>query len=291
VPASAWLIAILSAGCFALALVLTQFGLRTVAAWRGATVSIPSSMLLFWIAAPVVGLGGWSPEGAAIFAAIGLLFPAAVTLLTFAANRHMGPGTAGALGNLAPLVAVGVALAWLGETPGPTQLAGIAVIVAGVTVLSLRGRALAGDWPLWVLALPFAAAAIRGLVQPVVKVGLAAWPSPFAAALIGYTVSSAVMLGLAVSRGGALAPMDRRGAAWFALVGLANGTAVLTMYAALAMGPVTLVAPVIAVYPAITLAIGAMLLRAHPITRRQLTGVALTVAGVIVLLSGCTEAQ
>ena len=41
-----------------------------------------------------------------IFAAIGLVFPALLTFLTFASNRALGPVATSTLGNLAPLFAV-----------------------------------------------------------------------------------------------------------------------------------------------------------------------------------------
>ena len=39
-----------------------------------------------------------------IFAAVGLIFPAMLTMLTFASNRALGPVATGALGNLSPLL-------------------------------------------------------------------------------------------------------------------------------------------------------------------------------------------
>ena len=44
----------------------------------------------------------------------------------------------------------------------------------------------------WAIVLLLLAACIRGLVQPVVKLGLEGWPSPFAATLIGYLMSALV---------------------------------------------------------------------------------------------------
>ena len=51
---------------------------------RGASVSIPTSALLFSALAPFMfDWEGWEPRGALIFVLVGLLFPATVTLLTF----------------------------------------------------------------------------------------------------------------------------------------------------------------------------------------------------------------
>ena len=114
--AAAIVLALASASCFGLALTLTQFGLRDATPSAGAAISIPTSTLLFVLAAPV-GLAGSSPQWAAVpvFACVGLLFPAAVTLITFEANRRLGPVVAGSLGNLAPVFAVLLAFLLLGE--------------------------------------------------------------------------------------------------------------------------------------------------------------------------------
>jgi hypothetical protein len=82
---------------FGLALVLTQFGLRHVPPTRGASISIPTSAVLLSALAPfMLDWDGWDPRGALIFVLVGLLFPATVTLLTFEANRRMGPSVSGA---------------------------------------------------------------------------------------------------------------------------------------------------------------------------------------------------
>jgi drug/metabolite transporter (DMT)-like permease len=197
----AWALALSAAFFFGLALVLTQIGLKHLSAALGAVVSVPTATVLFWIVAPFkLDVEAWQTDAAGIFAVVGVLFPALVTLLTFEANLRMGPNIAGAVGNLAPFFAVSFAVFALGETPTLVQIIGISVIIVGVTVMSRQSREDGVSWPLWVLALPLAAAAIRGGIQPAVKLGLAQWPSPFAAALIGYSVSSAVVVAMAVIR-------------------------------------------------------------------------------------------
>jgi drug/metabolite transporter (DMT)-like permease len=280
-------LALAAAGLFGAALVLTQFGLQHMSPRRGALVSIPTSTALFWLLAPFMLRGSEANASAvAIFLAVGLLFPASVTLLTFEANRRMGPSVAGALGNLTPLFAVGLAVLLFNEVPRPQHAVGIGVILAGVAILSVDRAWGGGRWPVWVMALPLAAAAIRGATQPIAKFGLALWPSPFAAALLGYTASSMVVAGAAFLR-----PSDRtpdrvgKGLLWFAIVGLCNGGAVLALYAALQRGPVTLVSPLVATYPLFTLVLTPMLFRETRLERRRVAGVVVTVAGVVVLLS------
>ncbi len=265
---------------------MTQFGLRDATPSAGAAISIPTSTLLFVLAAPF-GLAGVSPQWAAVpvFAGVGLLFPAAVTLITFEANRRLGPVMAGSLGNLAPVFAVLLAVLLLGEPLRLGQIVGLAVILAGIAALTApRGIQITG-WKTWYVALPLAAAALRGLVQPVIKLGLAVWPNPFAAVLIGYVVSSAVVVVALRRRSGRWRPaVPGRAAAWFAGVGLCNGLAVLLMYAALARGPVALVSPLVATYPLVTVTASALMLRTVALELRTAMGAALTVAGVGLLL-------
>jgi drug/metabolite transporter (DMT)-like permease len=277
-------LALLAAVQFGLALVLTQFALRHGAPGRGARASIATSALVLGaVALARVDPAGFSLRGAAVFAAVGLVFPVAVTRLTFEANRLLGPSLAGALGNLAPLFAVLGAVLLFGAVPSMAQGAGLGLVVAGVAAISLRRGAAGRRLALAAVLLPLAAAALRGFVQPATQAGLAFWPSPLAAAAIGYAVSVAVAFALPVAAGPRLAPAGR---AWFAAVGLCNGGAVLTLYAALAAGPVLLVAPLVATYPLVTLALSALLPGGTGLTRGMLGGIAGTVAGVMLLLAG-----
>ncbi|MAS44678.1 MAG: hypothetical protein CML46_09985 [Rhodobacteraceae bacterium] len=285
-----------SAFCFALALVLAVFGLResagAVGPMAGAGVSIPVTAALFLALSPAtVDLSGYDPRGAAVFAAAGLFYPVAVTWLTFASNRRLGPNLTGALGNLAPLFAVAAAAAWLGQTPSLGQGIGVAAICGGASLLFLRGRGAASveRAATAALLLPLAGAALRGLAQPVASYGLLAWPDPFAAALIGYLVSAAIVLavvrGLPRLRGARAAAMPGRAWLWFAATGVSNGAAVLLLYAALARGPVAVVAPLVACYPVMTLALNRAVHRDRSLDARTGLGVAAMAAGVAMLLA------
>lgn len=273
---------------FGLALVLAQVGLRYVAPLSGAAIAIPSSTALFICVAPFA-LADATPIWAAvpIFAAIGLMFPGTVTLLTFVANRALGPVMTGTLGNLAPLFAVALAFVILGEALRVLQLGGLLAIVAGIAVLTATRGGRAHRWCSWYLLLPLAAAALRGATQATVKLGLEIWPSPFAAALIGYVVSTVVVLTAArIGTGRFVADAPVRGLLWFVAVGWCNGLAALLMYAALAKGSVALVSPLVATYPLVTV-LGTALLFGKVEGGLQLAlGVALTVAGVALLIAG-----
>ena len=278
-------LALVSSAFLGTAVVLANVGLRYLHPARGALVSIPSTTLLFWLIAPLLlRVQGWNATGFAIFLAVGLVFPGVVTLLNFASNRITGPTIAGTVSSTTPLFAVLLAIGFLGEPLTVTVAAGTGAIVLGVIAFTARGGRSSRTWAAWAILLPLAGAAIRGGAQAAVKEGLALWPDPFVAVLVGYTVSCATIFAASrtlVPEGAA--PLNRRGVLWFVAVGFCNGAGLLAMYAALARGQVSVVSPLVATYPLFTLALSAMFLREERFGARVLAGVALTVAGVIVL--------
>ncbi len=277
-------LALLASALLGTAVVLANVGLRHLDPARGALVSIPSTTLLFWLLAMFLFRGeGWNATAFAVFAMVGLIFPALVTFLNFASNRLTGPTVAGTISSTTPLFAVLGAMLFLSEPLTPAAAAGTAAIVLGVIALTARGAG-PRSWAAWVIVLPLAGAAIRGGAQAAVKGGLVLWPDPFVAALIGYTVPSVtIFAGNRAFVPRASAPLDRRGILWFVAVGICNGLGVLAMYAALNGGRVSVVSPLVATYPLFTLALSALFLRDEKFGPRVLLGVALTVAGVVVL--------
>jgi drug/metabolite transporter (DMT)-like permease len=280
------LLSLLAAIGFGLAIVTTQFGLRHISPGAGAVVSVWTCLILFWLTAPFgLDTTGWSGQALAIFAVVGLFFPGLVTILNFEANLRLGPTLAGTISGTAPLFAIGGAALMLAEVLTLRGIAGTLAIVLGVAALTWRDKDAVRRWSSRALLIPLAAAAGRGLAQTVLKAGLVLWPNPFAALLIGYTMSTAtVTAGGHLRAGKAGLALRRSGVLWFMFVGLLNGGATLAMYAALSRGPVALVSPIAASFPLFTLLFSALLLRQERLTRRIAAGVILTVAGVILLL-------
>ncbi|MFB9266253.1 EamA family transporter [Bradyrhizobium erythrophlei] len=265
--------------------VLAQLGLRTVEPLSGAAISVPSFTLLLLLLSPLILHG--EPEvwrGLPIFIAIGLFFPASLTLLTFASNRALGPVITSTLGNLAPLFAVAAVLL-LHEPLQPQQLLGLVVAVTGAAIITVTRPRDLGHWRSWALLLPICSALVRGVVPPIAKLGLAVWPSPLWACLIGYVMSSLVVLTVQrVRKGSFVVVAPRAGRFWFALTGISNGLIALSLFAAVRNGPITLVAPLAAIYPLVTVALSAMMLKHIEITARIVAGTVLTVVGVALVL-------
>ena len=268
--------------------VTAQFGLRTVEPLSGAAISIPSFTLLFLLASPLLLAGEpviWS--ALPIFIAIGLVFPAMLTLLTFASNSALGPVVTSTLGNLAPLFAVALAVILLHEPLHAPQFGGLVIAVTGAVIITVTRPRDLGHWRSWALLLPLASALLRGVVPPIVKLGLEIWPSPLWACLIGYVTSSFVVLIVQrVRKGTFVAEAPWPGRFWFAITGICNGLSLLTQFAALRHGPITLVTPIAAIYPLVTVLLSAIVLHHVRITPRIVAGTGLTVAGVALVLVG-----
>jgi drug/metabolite transporter (DMT)-like permease len=268
--------------------VTAQRGLRTVEPLSGAAISVPSFTVLFLLLSPLILQNEpvvW--QGFPIFVAIGLFFPASLTLLTFASNRALGPVVTSTLGNLAPLFAVTLAVLLLHEPLQSHQLVGAVIAVSGAVIITVTRPRELGSWRSWALLLPLTSALVRGVVPPIVKLGLEVWPSPLWACLIGYVMSSLVVLTVQLIRKGSLAVEgSRSGRLWFAVTGICNGLSALSLFAAVRNGPITLVAPLAAIYPLVTVGLSAIMLKHITITPRIVAGTLLTVAGVALVLIG-----
>jgi drug/metabolite transporter (DMT)-like permease len=280
------LLALLASFLFGLALVFTQFGLRHTSPLHGALVSIPTAAISLWLAAPF--LLDWrnaSLTPSVIFTIVGLFFPATVTLLTFEANRQMGPSVSAALANLSPLFTVVSSMLFLHEAPYLFQAFGIGAIIIGGLMLSTDRQWLGVSWSYRAIMFPVGAAAIRGFTYPITKLGFAEWPSPFAATLIAYTVSSVIVASaVRIQTAGWPSGYDRAALLWFACVGMCNSVGVLALYGALARGSVLTVSPLVATYPLVTLGFTATLFRSAQTSMAVFAGVVTTVAGVILLI-------
>jgi len=285
---TAILLAMASATFLGAGVVVTKYGLRYVHPLSGAAISIPVFTLAFLCAAPFLLAGEtivWS--AVPIFMAVGLIFPALVTLVTFASTRALGPVITASLGNIAPLFSVLLAVVVLNEPLRLWQFVGLLVIVAGVLMITITRTRDVATWRTAALLLPLAAALLRGVVPPVIKIGLELWPSPLAAALTGYIFSSLTVVTVERFRNGHfIVRTSWAGRAWFALNGLFNGVGTLLFYAAIGAGPITVVAPIVATFPMVTVGLSALAFGRVEAGFQRAAGAALTVTGVVLLLIG-----
>ena len=179
-----------------------------------------------------------------------------------------------------------LAAGWFLRENIPLEAAVAAVgVVAGIVLLSSTRGAGVPRAAGWLLVLPLSGAVVRGFAQAGAKAALVLWPSPVAATLIGYFVSSVIVVGT-----NRFARRDRPHAsrvsiAWFAATGALNGCALVLLYTALTLAPVSLVAPIVATYPLVTTLVSAAVLRDEKVTACMLLGALIAVAAIVYLVA------
>jgi drug/metabolite transporter (DMT)-like permease len=280
--------AALAAVCFGAGMVTARIGLRSIDARSGAAISVPTAAVFFAVVSLVwLDLSGFDARAALVFALVGLFFPAAVTLVIFASAERIGPALTSSISGTTPLFALVAAFVLLGEAIPARAVLAAAGVVAGVWLMSVRRRGLVSSAFGWWLLLPAAAAAIRAVAQVLAKGGLALWPSPLAASLIGYCASASVLLLADRLRSNRRRERpDRSSALIFMATGLLNGLGAMLGYAALQRAPVALVVPIVSAYPLVTLALSAALLREESVDARVAAGALITLAAVVYLVAG-----
>jgi drug/metabolite transporter (DMT)-like permease len=278
------LLALLAAMSFACGTLMVKRGLQHTDSVTGAVIQIGTSMVIFGLAAPFFVSGSdWLSPAVWVFAAVGLARPSFSTILANEGTRRLGPTLSSTFESLSPLFAVMGGAAFLAEQLTPAAVLGTLGVVAGVVVLTARGR-LTRSWRAWALAFPLGAALIRSAAHVAARWGLLMLPNVILSGAVAYTVSFAVAFGVnrVRRRPAPRAPLTR-GVLWFVGSGTSNAAAIFALNSALMLGPVVQVSPLVATYPLFTLLGGRLLYRQEPITGRMLLAVALIVPSVILI--------
>lgn len=252
---------------------------RTAALWQ-----IGVSVGIYWLAAPFyMQAWYWTASVMPLLIALGFLRPLISANLGMAGTRILGPTISATLAATSPLFGVALGVVLLTETLSLEIVLGTAGIVAGVVLISLRGRS-ARSWPLIALLLPVGAAFIRSLVQAFSKIALNEIPSPFFVALIAYSVAFICALASHLYlRQPILRSVPAEGMRWLIVTGIAYGGAVVTVNTALLEGRLVVVAPTIACAPIFTLLLGSWVFKEESIDSRVAIA-ALAVAASVALI-------
>ncbi len=275
--------ALTSAFLFAVGAQLQNLGVLRVGSRSGATISISSAALFFWLMAPFLLDGSnWFRPAALIFVLVGLFRPSVSANLAVAGMRHLGPTLSSTLSATSPLFGAVFGVLWLGESLTWPIALGTAGIIAAVVMLAKRDARLTTTWPLWALGLPIGAAAIRSIGHVLSKIGMDSIPDPYFAGLVSFSVSALVMI-LDQRFRPVSQPVQWRGRGpyWFAAAGVIMGIAVLSLNAALLHGQIVKVVPVVACSPVFTMLLSFLVFRRERPTARIVLAVFLVVLSVI----------
>jgi drug/metabolite transporter (DMT)-like permease len=233
-------------------------------------------------------LASVTPASAGLFLVAGLVGTALGRLAVFTGVDRVGASINSAVISTRPLFASLLAVVFLGEVVTVATVLGIAILVAGLVLLALsRGGDLAG-WQPRELLFPLAAAAAFGFGNVARKFGLDAFAE--------ITVLEAVALnefGALIALAAYAVARNRRDViaapratyVYFAGSGTLTAVALLSLFAALAVGRVVVVDPLTAIAPLFTTVFAAVFLRdLERVTRRVVIGAALIVAGVALIV-------
>lgn len=281
-------IALLTAICYASALVSARRGLRYSTPATVTCVSVLVQTVTLWGA---LFLSGGIPEVSRtpvlLFVVVGVT-QLGVRLLAYTGVHRIGASRSSALQATSPLIAAGIAILFLHERPGAAVAAGTVLVVIGIILVSWRSEEQIPTFRWWHLLFPLGAACLTGMNHPIRRYALSLANEPlFFAAVMG-TVSLISFLGYL----GASPATDRlvwnRKALWpFLLTGLSETLSILFIVTALSIGSVVVVAPIAATYPVWALLGTVLFLRdVERINLFTVAGTASVVAGTIAIHLG-----
>lgn len=255
-------------------------------ALTGAFLSVATSAVLCWIAAPFfVDPAWWSARGTMIFAVMGIFFPALGQRFQIASVGLVGPSLTASIAAFTPVVAICIGALFLGEHVGPRAMLGLVLMIAGLMIATYSPRGIKRGWPLWAALVPLGAAVVRGISQPGLKLGMQDVPSPLFALLVTSTVSSLVLGVMLWRNHGAGRTRFGRGVGWFTLNGVVNGAGIMALNLALAGGALSVVSPLAGTVPLWALALGVFVFRRETLAWKHLWIALLLVIGGALILS------
>jgi drug/metabolite transporter (DMT)-like permease len=253
-------------------------------------VVVSQSIAAAVLGAIVVVTGGWSAAGPQLWFAFAAGLVGPVALLSFYKALALGPmGVVSPLGSLAVAVPIAVGL-FLGERPGLTQVAGIAVAVVGVALAGgpqLRGAPVQRQAVLLTLIAALGFGTVFVLIAEASSSVTGLFLALFVQRLTNVATGGAALL-VSVRRGAAALPEG--GFPWpslpaLAFVGLADVAANGTYSVAAQHGPVTVAAVLASLYPVVT-ALAARGFLSERLRGIQAAGAGLALVGTVLLATG-----
>ena len=230
-----------------------------------------------------------TPASVALFVSAGVVGTALGRLAVFAGVDRVGASINSAVISTRPFFAGLLAVLFLGEPVSAVTVAGIVVLVVGLVVLALsRGGDLTG-WRPRELLYPLAAAAAFGVGNVARKFGLDTFAdvSVLDAVALNELGGLVALAAYAVAKGRTdVLQAPRRTYGYFATSGTITAVALLSLFAALRVGRVVIVDPLVATAPLFTLVFAAVFLRdLERVTSQLLVGVVLVVVGVVLIVT------
>jgi len=180
-------------------------------------------------------LGGWLQLGTRLFAYHGV--------------ARLGASVTSTVQSTNPLFGTALAVIFLHETVTPLLLFGTGSVVLGIVLLSWNPQQ-QKTYRTWELLFPLAAALTAGVNHPIRRYGLTIGNEPlFLSAVMGVSALSPMVLNLVNPRARANVVFDRRAMPYFLVTGVFEAVGIWSLVAALGIGNVVVVGPIVCVAP------------------------------------------
>lgn len=297
-------LAVVSAAAFAWSNVCARRAVLSGSVLQGIAVTVPMGVPVFVVAAAIAGSLGavwqFDAPAAAYLALAGVLHFVFGRYCNFRGVRAMGANLAGPVEQASLLVTLALALGLLGESLTPLRIAGIALIIIGpaITVRARRRSAPAetsgSSEPAFVpryaegYAFAIMSAACYGVSPILVRAALegAGAGASVAGGLVSYVAATVVLVPLLFVRTGLrhIRAIDGQTAKWFTISGLLLCAAQMIRYVALAIAPVTIVAPLLRTAIVFRVMLSWVINRDHEVFGvRVIVGVVISLVGAFAL--------
>ena len=219
-----------------------------------------------------------------LFTIVGFLL-AVIRLLTYTGISKIGAARSAPLRSIHPLFSTLIAIFVLHEEPRAVVISGILLITAGIILISWQPSDRVSTFPRRYVFYPISASILSGIVHPIMRYALSLSNHPlFYAALVGF-VSLVTLLGYLATPGifQQLA-WNRKALRPFLMAGLFETLGFLLFSAALSVGSVVFVAPIIGTIPMWVLLGAIVILRnLERVNLRTVLGTCSAVAGTIAI--------
>lgn len=180
-------------------------------------------------------VGGWLQLGTRLFAYHGV--------------ARLGASVTSTVQSTNPLFGTALAVIFLHETVTPLLLFGTGSVVFGIVLLSWKPQQQT-TYPTWELIFPLAAALTAGVNHPIRRYGLTIGNEPlFLSAVMGLSALAPLLVNLASPRARQNIVFDRRAMPYFLATGVFEAVGIWALVAALGIGNVVVVGPIVCVAP------------------------------------------
>jgi drug/metabolite transporter (DMT)-like permease len=278
-------LALIGSFWFAASVMFSGRGVLSIDHFRGLLANLAANTVFLWLFVFLFIDGvDLRPPVNLVFVAVGIFVPGVARFFIFKGMDRLGATISSCLTNGAPLFAIAIAVAFLGEHPTATNVLGAVSIVGGIVALSWKGAA--KTWRTRDLLFPLTAALLFAGRDNLVRFAVVQIPSPIVGAAIAATTSLLTMTALyaAFAEKTPLPPRARAGLIHFAISGFMNFLSYVFTYTALSLERVSIISPLASASSLFVLPLAVFFLRdVDKLTPRKIGATLLVILGVLLI--------